>query len=125
MVRKVELLEANPMYARVRYDDGRESNVSLRDIARYPRDDCGRRLREDTDDRVCEDNKPQAEETVDQTRTSDVALDEICDDDKLGDNDVESPEYSLGDNEVNVEHTELRRSTRHNKGVPPERFGYP
>ena len=35
IVRKVELLEANPNYAHIRHEDGRESTVSLRDIAPY------------------------------------------------------------------------------------------
>ena len=39
LVRKVELIEANPMYAKVRYLDGRESNVSLKDLARCPGSD--------------------------------------------------------------------------------------
>ena len=39
VVRKVDLIEANPMYARIRYPDGKESNVSLRDLARCPIDD--------------------------------------------------------------------------------------
>ena len=39
VVRKVDLIEANPMYARIRYPDGKESNVSLRDLARCPVDD--------------------------------------------------------------------------------------
>ena len=38
IVQKVELIEANPTYARIRYPDGREANVSLRDLARYPRE---------------------------------------------------------------------------------------
>ena len=38
VVQKVELLDANPMYARVKFPDGKESNVSLRDIARCPHD---------------------------------------------------------------------------------------
>ena len=44
LVRKVDLIEANPMYARIRYPDGKESNVSLRDLARCP-DDCVRSFR--------------------------------------------------------------------------------
>ena len=39
VVRKVDLIETNPMYARIRYPDGKESNVSLRDLARCPVDD--------------------------------------------------------------------------------------
>ena len=41
LVRKVDLIEANPMYARIRYRDGRESNVSLRDLARCPNENGG------------------------------------------------------------------------------------
>lgn len=37
-VDEVELTEANPLYAHVRYPDGRESTVSLRDLARCPPD---------------------------------------------------------------------------------------
>ena len=40
LVDEVELIEANPQYALVRHADGRESNVSLRDLA-PPRDILG------------------------------------------------------------------------------------
>ena len=33
LVDEVELLESNPKYARIRYPDGRESSVSLHDLA--------------------------------------------------------------------------------------------
>ncbi|XP_041360605.1 uncharacterized protein LOC121376884 [Gigantopelta aegis] len=36
LVDQVELKEVNPTYAHVRYKDGRESTVSLRDLAPYP-----------------------------------------------------------------------------------------
>ena len=35
---EVELTHANPTYAHIRYKDGRESTVSLTDLAPYPRD---------------------------------------------------------------------------------------
>ena len=38
LVKRVQLLEATPAYARVRFPDGRESSVSLQDLAGYPRD---------------------------------------------------------------------------------------
>lgn len=37
IVREVELVSANPKYAHIRYPDGRESSVSLRDVAPMPR----------------------------------------------------------------------------------------
>ena len=33
LVEEVDLLEANPNYAHIRFDDGRETTVSLRDLA--------------------------------------------------------------------------------------------
>ena len=35
---EVELLEANPTYAHIKYPDGRESSVSLRDLAPCPKE---------------------------------------------------------------------------------------
>ena len=40
LVQKVHLIEANPAYARVRFPGGRESTVSLRDLARCPAGNC-------------------------------------------------------------------------------------
>ena len=37
LVEEVELKHANPSYARIRYNDGRESSVSLDDLAPCPR----------------------------------------------------------------------------------------
>ena len=36
MVDKVELIDVNPSYASIKYPDGRQSLVSLRDLAPYP-----------------------------------------------------------------------------------------
>ena len=38
LVDEVELTHANPTYAHIRYRDGRESSVSLTDLAPCPRD---------------------------------------------------------------------------------------
>ena len=37
LIQEVELLHANPTYAFIRFNDGRESSVSLRDLAPCPR----------------------------------------------------------------------------------------
>ena len=110
LVQRVELVEANPTYARVKFPDGRESNVALRDIARYPRGD---------------DNAPASAEMEDfdsnAREASDTEEREIGDDlvhqdpNERVSEDVESP----------AEKADLRRSARGNKGVPPERFGNP
>ena len=39
LVKKVYLTEANPLYARVKFPEGREGNVSLRDLVPCPDDD--------------------------------------------------------------------------------------
>ena len=36
LVDQIELVDVNPMYANIRYQDGRESTVSVRDLARCP-----------------------------------------------------------------------------------------
>ena len=38
LVDQVELLDVNPTYANIRHQDGRESTVSVRDLAPYPED---------------------------------------------------------------------------------------
>ena len=125
MVRKVELLDANPMYARVRYDDGRECNVSLRDIARCPRDgDGGGKIDGDGDvekDMVPSEEANEPSETVDVSpdtneNNHDVSV-------KLSDDDVDAGDTRVNDDVIN-NRTELRRSGRHSKGVPPQRLEY-
>ena len=39
LVHEVELIHANPTYAHIKFPDGRESTASLKDLARYPRDE--------------------------------------------------------------------------------------
>ena len=50
MVQKVNLTEANPLYARVRFPEGRECNVSLRDLAPCPVSDCQVPINDDLPD---------------------------------------------------------------------------
>lgn len=114
MVRKVELLEANPLYARVRYPGGKESTVSVRDIARYPRGNDQISL-EDTD-------TPTAiEQTADSNETSGhFEVEEIAQPDVAGDgrSDLWSREMPTHNGVTE----EPRRSTRLNKGIPPQRY---
>ena len=146
MVQRVELLEANPMYALVKYPDGRESNVSLRDLAPLPL------ARESTmaDDGVTrmDDGVKTVNMRTDYTKT--------IRENTQYDNGVENAEWneaigesseprrsvrdnqgvpsqvfvSNGDviegtsNEIGNEETRPRRSIRYNKGVPPQRYGY-
>ena len=152
LVQRVELLEANPTYARIRFPDGRESNVSLRDLARYPRGGKGevspevkncdvdnRETTEDTNngkrdlegfvlDRNGGDNQKRL--TSNDNGVDDISLQagsrEPVDGNKAGQpqGHLASNEPESNDFEGSVE-TGRRRSVRGNIGVPPDRFGNP
>ena len=66
LVQKVELIHANPLYARIRYPDGRESNISLRDLAKYPTDADGgaRRLNFGCSEHVDRESNPNSREEL-------------------------------------------------------------
>ena len=146
LVQKVDLLEANPLYARIRYNDGRESTVSLRDVARYPYESNGK-----DDDTVTDDEdsgkSPEGEgeangsgrnpegEANDPGRNPDgEANDPGRNPEGEADDRVRTQEIS-DDNEVRDSRTPVlespniidrvevpRRSRRSNKGVPPIRY---
>ena len=98
LVEEVELTHANPTYAHIRYKDGRESTVSLTDLAPCPRDTLNA---EDATVRNHEDNVAEAG----QSDTDNISTPIIENDD---DNIAESVQ-------------EPRRSTRLRK--KPERYG--
>ena len=94
LVDPVELLSANPTYAHVRYPDGRESTVSLRDLAPCPRAPAETvKNREHRENMDC----PETAESIHQS------LDAISEPTELG-----SPA--------------VRRSTRISKA--PDRYGW-
>ena len=127
-MQRVELLEANPTYARIKFPNGRESNVSLRDIARCPRDDEDR----DGDDLVTKQTARDGDSVVDGVdhEASDnlsknhVVLRQPDSNDQDGD---ETEEYVPNELELSESRSSpragFRRSMRINKGVPPDRFG--
>ena len=131
LVRKVQLIEANPMYARVRYDDGRESNVSLRDLARYPRDDedGGEQWGKDAGDSKADDGDVDPEAIPDvfpgDMDGDSQGIPDVFPGDKDANGHVhmEQPAFPSDGNGADVERSGLRRSARHNKGVPPDRLG--
>ena len=102
---KVELLEANPNYAHVRHPDGRESTVSLRDVAPYvPAEEV--LTRESVSDRidkslVVEPHTPDPSHLVEAFgETCTVPVSESLQEPLA--NDIQQP----------TEFTEVRRSTR-------------
>jgi hypothetical protein len=136
-VRKVDLVEANPMYARIRYPDGRESNVSLRDLARCPLDSNNERAA------VGEDNSSSSKEDNREACSSPIAAEgygndrretEGINEEPSGDQDDTHNYESMGRaNEIEVASSsrkmdeggigvEPRRSSRFNKGVPSSKF---
>ena len=113
-VRKVELTEANPWFARVKFSNGREATVSLKDLAPIP-SPVERVLERDCFVKEIVPN----ESVVDPKSCNDVAFNES----------VLSPKScnDIGNlNELDDEpQPKVRRSDRTNKGAPPSRYGEP
>ena len=95
LVQEVDLIQANPTYAYVRYPDGRESTVSIKHLARCPKTVSKEETSEDVND-------------VDMTNTNENNTNE---------------EVSDVTNDTNIERIEpLRKSTRTTR--MPERYGF-
>ncbi|XP_063888888.1 uncharacterized protein LOC135115803 [Scylla paramamosain] len=92
---QVELVDVNPMYASVKYPDGRESTVSIRDLAPSP---------ESPTTPVHQDEAQGNIETPSSPKTQGV------------------PPYNNHDSHSPTGPIELRRSTRVSK--PPDRYGW-
>ena len=110
-VDKVELININPTYAEVRYNDGREATVSVRDLSPCPDDDVLDVLNENTDN-----NTDQIDSVTSDHSVNDVSVSEFNDSSVSVPND---PSVTVPENS----RVELRRSNRSNKGVPPPRYG--
>ena len=110
-VDKVELININPTYAEVRYNDGREATVSVRDLSPCPDDDVLDVLNEKTDN-----NTDQIDSVTSDRSVNDVSVSESNDSSVSVPND---PSVTVPENS----RVELRRSNRSNKGVPPPRYG--
>ena len=129
LVVRANLIEANPTYARVRYDEGREVNVSLQDLAPFNNrkqsdaDQLDRGSDADSQDEAQNldlstsrsqlSNKDPASEknATESPNNNDSFSDVPCNDFKMG------PGVSDG--------LAPRRSNRSNKEVPPWRYGNP
>ena len=142
LVQKVQLIEANPMYAKIRYLDGRESNVSLKDLARYPGDRTNtfnegniEPLEEFSHGEIAhsesdllqnsQDNNNNQEGNIESFNLSDNCddfvdeTDEIVlnDNEKSYENFIPSTTYVNRSNSPNIDTSQ--RSSRINKGAPP------
>lgn len=94
---QVELVDVNPVYANINYPDGRESTVSIRDLARSP----------ESPTTSVHQNETQNDNTV-----------EYPDSPKIQD----AHSHNNHDSYVPTEPTELRRSTRVSRA--PDRYGW-
>ena len=129
ITRKVDLVEANPMYARIRYPDGRESNVSLKDLARCPNipDYPELMLDEEETTRPGDESPKSLDDSKNLEDGENVCHKDIT---ESGETVSDSPiEQELEEFSVWPSHGESsqvpapRRSDRVNKGVPPARYG--
>jgi len=102
LVEEVELTHVNPTYAHIRYKDGRESTVSLSDLAPCPRNTSNIEHSElEVDKELSSDSQSSQSETIEIPATSNTVNDN---------KDIAKP----------VE--ELRLSTRLRR--KPERYGF-
>ena len=101
LVEEVELTDVNPTYARVRFADGRESNVSIRDLAPCPR----------SPNKACQPEKDH--QTLESAGESGQA---VNDGEVLLTNDTRPEDQE-------AEKLPVRRSTRVTRGIPPQRYG--
>ena len=117
LVDEVELTDINPTYAHIRYPDGRESTVSIHDLAPFPQNvsydtdtDCSRPS-------ICNDVL-NSEDSVNQLVSNNQQQPILIDSDGPG---------SSSTSQIPTEHSspyqEPRRSNRQNRGIPPHRLG--
>ena len=100
LVDEVDLVDTNPTYVRVRYQDGRESTVSLKDLA------------------PCRPHEIESEQPV-------IATPQIQDTYNIFNKPEQSAEVPLTSAEqmvIEPAEAEIRQSARSNKGVPPIRY---
>ena len=113
VVEEVELTDVNPTYANVRFSDGRESTVSLRDLSPCPTENLptSNKLHESTE---IESNA---------TRSLHINSDETIALENNDDNNPNKTTEPFCNNNDHTDETNLRRSTRRNIGAPPTRYG--
>ena len=129
LVEEVQLLDANPQYANIRYRDGRESSVSLSDLSPCP---------QGLNSREIESRFPILDEEDPQTSPVQQGKDDLLRTTpskptmqrQSGDAPPHQHENSLQQDDQNSflsapSEPTVRRSTGSTKGVPPIRYGEP
>ena len=100
LVEEVFLLDANPKYPYIQYPDGRETTVSLRDLAPQGLEGNG-------------NNRPELILAQPENNQQDLEVNQTGNDDAS----------SVLEEVKEVESPDVRRSSRANKGKPPDRLG--
>ena len=119
LVDEVQLLEANPAYARIRHGDGRESTVSLNDLAPCPRD---------TNENCLVPRESQASlpnsitPPINESSSSNDVNTSVTNDNRIMADSSELVEVETPDPNLQSQET-VRRSNRERRVVPPIRFG--
>ena len=117
-VNEVELIHTNPTYANVRYCNGGEATVSIRDLVPNPQSAVHNALQSN------EIHKNKSHEYADNAELSEVS----CDNKSTINDTVQLPDKESTINDiVNSPAHKInvgpRRSARNSKGVPPPRYG--
>ena len=129
LVVRANLIEANPTYARVRYEDGREVNVSLQDLAQF-----NNRRQSDADllDRGSDADSQDEAQNLDlsTSRSQLSSKDPASEENATGspNNDDSFSNVPCNDSEMGPGVSDgltPRRSNRSNKGIPPLRYVNP
>ena len=119
LVQRVDLIEANPMYACIKYPDGRISNVSLKDLARFPSEEEPFR----SEYSLKPNNVEQTSESVEPSESHEML--KSNESSRLDENTDNCNESNAdGGGRVDEDIPGPRRSSRLNKGIPPSRYGY-
>ena len=118
LTEQVQLIDANPTYANVRYADGREGTVSIKDLAPCPEGSLAKeldisdaKLPEKMEMIDCPDNAELQISPNSQISSKSSDVTEICN------------EEETGQASNNYQTIPLRRSTRTTRGIPPVRYG--
>ena len=118
LVEQVQLIDANPTCANVRYADGREGTVSIKDLAPCPVGALAKELNI-SDAKLpkkmeminCPDNAELQIPPNSQISSKSSDVTEICNEEETGQASKDSQTIYL------------RRSTRTTRGIPPVRYG--
>ena len=107
LVDQVELLDCNPTYASIKYPDGRESTVSVRDLAPCPEEAAH-----------SSESNTETLKTVPSDKTTEPEIDLSSSETNSNNSNPENPEPV----EANQKEEPIRRSGRTIKA--PQRYGF-